>query len=608
MIEQINEINRSLQRINVLLQDPAGSEWPARFRLLELPSETAEEGREFIRAGERVAALTNYLNDRVKPRLEERAKRMTDQFIHHSLSLIEESVQRRGNGGHGLTRDVLDKARLVAELIRPPETIQQSGPEPSVAEEESKTLVSTPVIIRTPEPSAAKDPDEEARLKIQGDITKKILLSMADRQIRTLATSPINFISPFVPLGSDINFLIGQNKDPLTRDRKIIEFVIKGIITTIQGVYGKDSLDYTMDERVIASALSHISSNNRLDVRTIIGAVYQDIFHLPIPSHYQITGSISERTTDRKTSTFQRLNEEETQVPAEARIATYIKKLKSERALGMEELSYRERSLLDFLGTFERRVIFEDDHLLVIDKPAGVASHFGSVHPVGIIEASKYVRRRHLYLAHRLDIDTSGVLMLLKTREALEPIKQQFANKAASQMRKIYLAFLEGAINEKGPIKVNRPIAPIAGTIKMRVIDEEDDEDIQELNSETIFFPLVVLSDANGRQNTLTDVQIITGRTHQIRVISAQQLGHPVVGDIMYGGGLNGTGVNRSLLHARELTFLHPFQNSIMTVKAPVPKDFSEYLLTLNWEREIDEDRLSTISLGNGSNKDNSRV
>lgn len=240
-------------------------------------------------------------------------------------------------------------------------------------------------------------------------------------------------------------------------------------------------------------------------------------------------------------------------------------------------LENSNQAMWNFLQRFDEFVLFEDPHILVVDKPAGISSHYPSKFSFGVEEIARHLLGDNVCLAHRLDKDTTGVLVLAKSQEAHDNLQAQFSNKASGSMEKVYLAVLDGELNFP-PIKVSATIARTA-TEKMREVKPW--ERAGGRPSLTIFQPLAVLSNQAGFSRTLTRVQPITGITHQIRVISADYLGTPVAGDRMYNP--NPDGVVRPMLHAFELTFQHPITKDPMTISSPIPQDFRDFVSTMDW-------------------------
>ena len=219
----------------------------------------------------------------------------------------------------------------------------------------------------------------------------------------------------------------------------------------------------------------------------------------------------------------------------------------------------------------ESAILLETDRYLVLNKPAGLAVHGGSGLSHGVIEAMRAARSEapYLELAHRLDRDTSGCLVLAKRRSFLRHFQQQLRD---GQVSKHYLALLAGQW-QGGHQSVNVPLRkhqPQGGERVVRV-----DRDGKEALSE--FRTLVILPGA-----TLVDVELHTGRTHQIRVHAAH-LGHPLAGDEKYGEraanrSFRELGLRRMFLHAGLLEFTDPASADRVTVSAPLDDELRAVL------------------------------
>ncbi len=216
-------------------------------------------------------------------------------------------------------------------------------------------------------------------------------------------------------------------------------------------------------------------------------------------------------------------------------------------------------------------LLYEDEHLLAIDKPAGVAVHGGSGVSSGVIEQLRRARpdARFLELVHRLDKETSGVLLLAKKRSALTALQDQFR---ARDTGKTYLALVAGAWPANLKV-IDQPLLKTldaAGERHVRVVSpahEEGRRSITIIRRATPVGPF-----------TLLEISLKTGRTHQIRVHLASA-GHPIVGDPKYGDFALNRQVakerrfDRMFLHARELSFDHPASGERITLHAPLPPD-----------------------------------
>lgn len=235
---------------------------------------------------------------------------------------------------------------------------------------------------------------------------------------------------------------------------------------------------------------------------------------------------------------------------------------------------------LEFLANLKAHTIVEDDSLLVINKPPGISTHHNAVVSCGAEELIRYARRdakETIVSGHRLDKDTSGVLVLAKTEPALASLISQFSNKENSKMDKLYLALLDGEFTDPIPQEVRVLLADLK-LRKVRVVDpvrEEVPENAKLAISH--FAPMTLFADKAdpSRRITLSSVKILTGRTHQIRVTAAH-LGLPVVGDGLYNlDNPNPDGVTRQMLHALRLTLAHPQTHEELTLVAPPPQDFN---------------------------------
>lgn len=215
---------------------------------------------------------------------------------------------------------------------------------------------------------------------------------------------------------------------------------------------------------------------------------------------------------------------------------------------------------------FNERILHEDDALLVLDKPAGVAVHGGSGVSFGVIEQLRRERphARRLDLVHRLDRETSGVLLLAKKRSALTALHSQLR---AGKVQKLYLALVHGRWRSR------RQIASFA--LRKRVLasgERRVSVDEAGLAAQTVFR----LKQA-WEKFSLLEAELKTGRTHQIRVHLAH-LGYPVVGDDKYGDfalnkALAKQGFKRMFLHAHRLALTHPVTGDAIAFESPLPAE-----------------------------------
>jgi 23S rRNA pseudouridine955/2504/2580 synthase len=219
---------------------------------------------------------------------------------------------------------------------------------------------------------------------------------------------------------------------------------------------------------------------------------------------------------------------------------------------------------------FRLPILYEDEALLAIDKPSGIAVHGGSGVAHGVIESLRSMRpeARFLELVHRLDRETSGVLLVAKKRSALTALHEMMRTRA---MDKRYLAGVAGRFrNERQRVRLALTKRDSADGGKRVSVSEEGQE------AETVFRRL-----ARGAEFSLLEAELLTGRTHQIRVHLAH-LGHPVLGDDRYGDfelnrRLRKEGLRRMFLHAASLAFDHPLTGAAMVLEAPLPPDLARF-------------------------------
>ena len=220
-------------------------------------------------------------------------------------------------------------------------------------------------------------------------------------------------------------------------------------------------------------------------------------------------------------------------------------------------------------------VIYEDDALLVIDKPAGTAVHGGSGVSRGVIEQLRLERpdARYLELVHRLDRDTSGVLMLAKRRSALLDLHRQLRE---GRVRKLYATLVKGRWrDDKRSVKL--PLNKyVLASGERRVSVGRDG-----MSAHTVFRLLRSWSSLS-----LVEAELKTGRTHQIRVHLAH-LEHPVAGDDKYGDfalnkQLARQGLKRMFLHAFKAVIVHPVTGAEIELEAPLPPELAAFIAGLD--------------------------
>ncbi len=226
----------------------------------------------------------------------------------------------------------------------------------------------------------------------------------------------------------------------------------------------------------------------------------------------------------------------------------------------------------ELVAILKKNILYEDEDLLVLNKPSGLSSHSGSSTSAGVIEVMRQIYGNCLGLVHRLDRGTSGCILLAKNHLTLIKLQTQFKN---GRIGKQYWALLHQTWSKK-TYNIDAPLLRIStsGSSKIKV-DSKGDTAISN------FKPLKNINVANY-QFCIANIITKTGRMHQIRV-HAQYSGHPVVGDDKYGNkNINKLarqlGIKRLCLHAQILRFTHPATQKILTISAPVDKNLLDII------------------------------
>jgi 23S rRNA pseudouridine1911/1915/1917 synthase len=235
------------------------------------------------------------------------------------------------------------------------------------------------------------------------------------------------------------------------------------------------------------------------------------------------------------------------------------------------------------------RIVYEDAHLLVIDKPAGLVVHPGAGNPDGTLLNALLHHCPDLRLlpragiVHRIDKDTSGLLVVAKTLQAHTALSAQLADKTVYRE---YEAVVAGVMTGGGTVDAPIDRHP-TDRVRMAVVTRRHDEDVRGRDAVTHYRII-----ARFRGHTHVRVQLETGRTHQIRV-HMSHIGHPLVGDPVYGGRMRlpkgGSpemiravqDFPRQALHARRLGLVHPVSGEEMSWESPLPADMEALLAVL---------------------------
>jgi len=219
-------------------------------------------------------------------------------------------------------------------------------------------------------------------------------------------------------------------------------------------------------------------------------------------------------------------------------------------------------------------IVHEDPQLLVIDKPAGIAVHGGSGVSFGVIEALRTARPdENLELVHRIDRDTSGLLLIARKPAALRTLH---ALMREGKVEKKYLALVKGKW-ELGKKRIDVPLRTDIRVSGERTVKA----DASGKEAVSVFKPVQFF----GKKASLVEVSLETGRTHQIRVHAAHA-GYPLAGDEKYGDAefnekMKGSGLTRMFLHAHQVSFVWPESGVEFSVSAPLPADLAAVIDTL---------------------------
>ena len=236
----------------------------------------------------------------------------------------------------------------------------------------------------------------------------------------------------------------------------------------------------------------------------------------------------------------------------------------------------------------EFAIVYEDEALLAIDKPAGLAVHGGSGVAFGVVEQMRRQRpeARFIELVHRLDRETSGLLLLAKKRSALTALQDAFR---AGTVHKRYLALVLGRWHNAQQ-HVRLPL--------LKYLDAEGQRRVDVSALGKAAHSIVRLL-GRWENFSLVEVELKTGRTHQIRVHLAH-LGFPLAGDDKYGDfsanrALQKAGLKRMFLHAAELAFAHPMSAEAICLRASLPRELKHFIARLDSNERLDFGRRSTL-------------
>ena len=224
-------------------------------------------------------------------------------------------------------------------------------------------------------------------------------------------------------------------------------------------------------------------------------------------------------------------------------------------------------------------VVYEDKDIIVVNKPKGLVVHPANGNPDGtLVNAIMAICKDSLSgiggelrpgIVHRLDKDTSGLLIVAKNDKAHIEMSEQIKDR---KVKKTYIALVRGTIAEN-EATINMPIGRSTRDRKKMAVSKNGKEAITH-------FKVLNRYTTSKASYTLLEVKIDTGRTHQIRVHMAE-IGHPVIGDMVYSNGRNEFGIEGQCLHAQKLEFTHPITQKEMKLEAKIPEYFENIIKKL---------------------------
>ncbi|MCW8962778.1 MAG: RluA family pseudouridine synthase [Gammaproteobacteria bacterium] len=231
----------------------------------------------------------------------------------------------------------------------------------------------------------------------------------------------------------------------------------------------------------------------------------------------------------------------------------------------------------EVIERLESRIVYDDERLIVVNKPAGLAVHAGSGVEFGVIDVMQQIdkRAKELFLVHRLDRDTSGCLLIARDRQALRALQTALEN---NDVDKFYTALVMGHWGDQDS-RVDMPLRrnKMHGGERLVQVDSDGKQAVSDFK---------VVREYAGKPAgigcSLMKIQLITGRTHQIRVHGAES-GHPLAGDRRYGDEefnqqMRSFGLKRMFLHASALNFPHPDNGQTMHIEPPLDDELQQIL------------------------------
>ena len=286
----------------------------------------------------------------------------------------------------------------------------------------------------------------------------------------------------------------------------------------------------------------------------------------------RIDAYISENTEYSRTAVQRLIEEEKITVNGKKEKASY--KVQNGDRIEIEEEPAREIKLK--AQDIPVEILYEDDDIIVVNKPKGMVVHPANGNPDGtLVNAIMSICKDSLSgiggeirpgIVHRLDKNTSGAIIIAKNDKAHINLSEQLKN---HEIKKTYIALVRGVVKENNAT-INMPIGRSKKDRKKMDVDKNGKEAI------THFKVLKRYKDC-----TLLEINIETGRTHQIRV-HLSHIGYPIIGDEVYSNGKNKWNIEGQCLHAKSLDFKHPITGKNMHIEAPIPEYFENIIKELD--------------------------
>ena len=286
----------------------------------------------------------------------------------------------------------------------------------------------------------------------------------------------------------------------------------------------------------------------------------------------RIDAYISENTEYSRTAVQRLIEEEKITVNGKKEKASY--KVQNGDKIEIEEEPAKEIELK--AQDIPLEILYEDDDIIVVNKPKGMVVHPANGNPDGtLVNAVMAICKDSLSgiggeirpgIVHRLDKNTSGAIIIAKNDKAHINLSEQLKN---HEIKKTYIALVRGVVKENNAT-INMPIGRSKKDRKKMDVDKNGKEAI------THFKVLKRYKDC-----TLLEINIETGRTHQIRV-HLSHIGYPIIGDEVYSNGKNKWNIEGQCLHAKSLDFKHPITGKNMHIEAPIPEYFENIIKELD--------------------------